>query len=79
MCAARVRPERPECLVRQDAACASGHTFFFLMAPWRVSAGTKRRWEAEEEGDAGPVPKTQKTAAADIMDTEPMWESEEDF
>jgi len=49
------------------------------MAPWRVSAGTKRRWEAEEEGDAGPVPKTQKTAAADIMDTEPMWESEEDF
>jgi len=31
MCAARVRPERPERLVRQDAACASGRIFFFLM------------------------------------------------
>jgi len=31
MCAARVRPERPERLVRQDAACASRRTFFFLM------------------------------------------------
>ena len=31
MCAARVRPERPERLVCQDAACASGRTFFFLM------------------------------------------------
>ena len=31
MCAARTRPERPERLVRQDAACASGRTFFFLM------------------------------------------------
>jgi len=32
MCAARVRPERPERLVRQDAACASGRTFFFPMS-----------------------------------------------
>jgi len=31
MCAARVRPDRPERLVRHDAACASGCTFFFLM------------------------------------------------
>jgi len=31
MCPARVRPERPECLVRLDAACASGCRFFFLM------------------------------------------------
>jgi len=31
MCPARVRPERPEYLMRQDAACASGHIFFFLM------------------------------------------------
>jgi len=31
MCAARVCPERPERLVHQDAACASGRTFFFLM------------------------------------------------
>jgi len=31
MCGASVRPERPERLVRQDAACTSGRTFFFLM------------------------------------------------
>jgi len=31
MCPARVRPARPECLVRLDAACASGRRFFFLM------------------------------------------------
>jgi len=31
MYAARVRPERPERLVRKDAPCASGRTFFFLM------------------------------------------------
>ena len=48
-------------------------------APWKVSAGTKRRWEDEKEDDTKPAPKTQKTAAAAIMDTEPMWESEEDF
>ena len=31
MCPARVRPERPERLVRLDAACASRRRFFFLM------------------------------------------------
>jgi len=31
MCPARVRPERPERLVRLDAACVSGRRFFFLM------------------------------------------------
>ena len=31
MCPARVRPEHPECLVRPNAACASGRRFFFLM------------------------------------------------
>jgi len=31
MSPARVHPERPECLVRLDAACASGRRFFFLM------------------------------------------------
>jgi len=35
MYAARVRPERPERLVRQDVACASGRTFFFLMSLFR--------------------------------------------
>jgi len=38
-CAARVRPERPERLVRQDAACASGRTFFFLMR-WSRADGS---------------------------------------
>ena len=31
MCADRVHPERSERLVRLDAACASGHRYFFLM------------------------------------------------
>jgi len=31
MCADRVRPERPERLVRLDAACTSRRRFFFLM------------------------------------------------
>jgi len=31
ICAARVRPEHSEHLVYQDAACASGRTFFFQM------------------------------------------------
>ena len=31
MCSARVRPERPERLVRPDVACVSGRRFFFLM------------------------------------------------
>jgi len=37
MCPARVRPERPERLVRLDVACASGHRFFFLMFPLSVT------------------------------------------
>ena len=37
MCAARVRPER---LVRQDASCASGRTFFFLMQCDKSESGT---------------------------------------
>jgi len=36
MCPARVRPERPERLVRLDTACASGYRFFFLMHPMRM-------------------------------------------
>jgi len=31
MCPTRVCPQRPKRLVRLDAACASGHRFFFLM------------------------------------------------
>ena len=37
MCAARVRSECPECLVRQDAACTSRRTLFFLMVLLRES------------------------------------------
>jgi len=37
MCPARVRPERPERLVRLDAACASGRRFFFLMSTHWIS------------------------------------------
>jgi len=40
MCAARVRPEHPERLVHQDAACASGRTFFFLMKQFGVTFST---------------------------------------
>ena len=38
-----MRPERPERLVRQDAACASGRTFFFLMDNVRRTCRTERR------------------------------------
>ena len=49
-------------------------------APWKKAAGTKRQREPEEEEETpSPAPKVQKTVAADTMDTEPMWESEEDF
>jgi len=47
-------------------------------APWKVAAGTKRQREPEEE-TLEPPSKAQKTMAVDAMDTEPMWESEEDF
>jgi len=48
-------------------------------ALWKIAVGTKRQRESEEEEAPEPAPKIQKTAAADIMDTEPIWESEEDF
>jgi len=63
------------------AQCFAGTTIkgtTLPAAPWKVAAGTKRQWEPEEE-TLEPPTKAQKTAVADIMDTEPMWESEEDF
>jgi len=49
-------------------------------APWKIAARAKRQREPErEEETPNPVPKAQKTAAANTMDIEPMWESEEDF
>jgi len=48
-------------------------------APWKVAAGTKRAREPEEEATPVPAPKVQKTAALDVMDSEPLWAEEEDF
>jgi len=47
--------------------------------PWKVAAGTKRAREPEEEAPPAPEPKAQKTAALDVMDSEPLWADEEDF
>jgi len=48
-------------------------------APWKIAAGTKRAREPEEEAALAPAPKVQKTAALDVMDSEPLWADEEDF
>jgi len=48
-------------------------------APWKVAAGTKWAREPEEEELPSPAPKVQKTAALDVMDSEPLWADEEDF
>jgi len=48
-------------------------------APWKIAAGTKRAQEPEEEAPPAPAPKVQKTAAPDVMDSEPLWADEEDF
>jgi len=49
-------------------------------APWKIAAGTKRQREPEEEEiTPAPAPKVQKTAALDVMDSEPLWEDEGDF
>jgi len=44
-----------------------------------MAAGTKRPREPKEEAPPAPEPKAQKTAALDVMDSEPLWAEEEDF
>jgi len=51
MCADWVRPERPERLVRLDAACASGRRFLFLIGTTVDQEGDGRiREELESLG-----------------------------
>jgi len=47
--------------------------------PWKIAAVTKRQREPKEETPPAPAPKAQKTAALDVMDSEPLWAQEEDF
>jgi len=48
--------------------------------PWKISARVKRQREPEEADHPESLPKVQKTAAVDVMETDlgPLWESEEE-
>ena len=66
----------------RTAKCFAGTTvkgISISAAPWKIGAGTKGQREPEEEVTPEPTPKVQKMAAAEVMDTEPLWADEEDF